>query len=200
MIACKKGIQTRHLISLQSGPAYVSGCAWYTRGSEHETFKLTSTVGAWPEGPLAVAGDVDDLVHADERLHRRGDLGAEARYVGPLDHAAAGRRRRDLGVGRELDVVLAVGDQVLQVLVAVSRRRIDVGGRRRRPRRHRGHCYAEQNHAREEQLCRHGTWSLRGQVQLLLLVYATVVARYSSSLGVWFAEWDVWVYVLSWSL
>ena len=158
MIACKKGIQTRHLISLQSGPAYVSGCAWYTRGSEHETFKLTSTVGAWPEGPLAVAGDVDDLVHADERLHRRGDLGAEARYVGPLDHAAAGRRRRDLGVGRELDIVLAVGDQVLQVLVAV-RRRVGGGGRRRRrrPRRRCGHCDAEQNHAREEQLCRHGS-------------------------------------------
>jgi len=113
---------------------------------------LTSALGARLEGPLAVAGDVDDLVHADDRLHRRGDLGAEARYVHPMDHAAAGRRRRDLGISREADVVLAVGYQVLQVLVAVARRRV-LGRRRRRPRRRCGHCKAKQNHAREEQPC-----------------------------------------------
>lgn len=112
---------------------------------------LTSARGARLEGPLAVAGDVDDLVHADERLHRRGDLGAEARDVHPLDHAAAGRRRRDLGVGREVHVLLAAGHQVLQVLVAAARRRV-VGRRSRR------RCNAEQQdqHAREEQP-RHGS-------------------------------------------
>ena len=71
------------------------------------SFPLTSTVGASLEGPLAVGGDEDDLVHADELLHLRGDLGAQARYVRRLDHAAAGRRRRDLRIRRELDVVLA---------------------------------------------------------------------------------------------
>jgi hypothetical protein len=51
---------------------------------------------------MAVAGDViHDLVHADESLDGRR---AEARYVGFLDQY--------LGVARELQVILAVGDQI----------------------------------------------------------------------------------------
>lgn len=111
---------------------------------------LTSTVGARREGPLAVGDDVHNLVHADELLDLRGDLGAQARYVHPVDHVAAGLRRRDLRVGRKLHVVLAVGHQVLRVLVAVGRR-WSVGRRRRRPRCRHGHGEAKENQAHSKQ-------------------------------------------------
>ena len=75
------------------------------------------------EGPLAVVGDVEDLLHAPHLLYLFGDLFAEARDVRLLPHSAARCRRRDLGLRREHLVLLALPDHVLPVPVAAPGQR-----------------------------------------------------------------------------